>query len=370
MHTQRTETGISIVEMLVGSLILTIVVTAVLGFMCTNTREASGFYNKSDVITSATDALNRIGLLTRSARGFGENYGQMQVDITPSHDFTVLLAGGTNKQNGINTQTSAGGLLSGGSWTLEPWFPAAGDPYYCNSGGGATCPASVYGGTWPWSGISQVPSPPGPAAPPAPGQYIMAQDCMILQVPVFVDSAGFDPTDPADPAPHTTPYIWPATWDGLVTPTGLAPMQAVDTYVFRVIPDKTAGAAANTFMLQQACFPANPAGQPVPVAHTPANFTGHPTNSNFSLKTPLTLVAGIVGPLDNSGQISVFNYIEKVNNTATVNPPAAGLYISDYTGVLISLEILKQGEGSKASVASFRTGFYVRNNAVTHMEGT
>lgn len=356
------QTGQSVVELLIGTLIFTTVATVMLSLYSINTMELSKFWNKSDVLTSATDGIARLGLLIRSARGFGDNYGVVQSNGDVLIDFTKMLNG--NKIAGINTNATAGGLLNGSQFLISPTFPSAGDPYY----GTGNLPGSIYGGTWPMQSSPQLAAPSGPGQPAAPGQYTLSQDCLIVQVPVFVGcppgggGIGLDPfDDQAKNGGAQAPYVWPATFDG--NQSAQAALQAVDTYVFKVMPDPN---APGTFMLQEAAFPACPAGGANPYGGA---YTGHPTNVYLSTTAPVTVVRGIVGPLDLAGNISIFSYVEKVNNTTTNTPPDATHMLTDYNGVIINMEVLKTQSGSKAAVGSFKTEFFLRNNSQVTLQG-
>lgn len=353
----RSSGGASLVELMIGTLMFSIVATVMLSIYSLNTRELSGFYNKQDVITQATDAIAKIGMLTRTARGFGDNYGIIQPDATPLFDFTKLLSGDQNaKQSGINVTATTTNLLNGSAFLISPTFPSPGDPYY----GTGALPASVYGGQWPMLASAQV-----NGAPALPGRYTLGQDTLIVQVPVFIGSnpnpgapgVGLDPSQGG-----VAPFIWPATWNGQ-PPGASGVMQAVDTYVFKVSPNPQ---QPGTWMLQQAAFPACPQGGANPLGGV---YNGHPTNVRMGLVAPQTLVTGIVGPLDNQGNISIFNYVEKVNNTATVTPPDAAHVLTDYNGVIVNMEVLKTQSGRKASVAAFKTEFFLRNNSQITLMG-
>lgn len=367
----RNHQGQSIVELLIATLIFSSVATVMLALYSINVRELSGFFNKGDVMVQATDAISKIGKLVRSARGFGDNYGVQNPAKQPMFNFSILTQGGANKPAGINVGATTNGILSGAGFLISPTFPSVGDPYY----GSGALPASVYGGNWPFTNPQQIGAPSGPGAPVAPGKYTLGPDCLIVQVPVFVGSPpqglgtanlGLDPKQDAQVnGGNGAPYIYPATWDG--NPLGpLTPvMQAVDTYVFRVLPDPN---RAGTFMMQEAAFPACPNGG-INGTGGP-NFTGDPTNVVLSQTTPTTLCTGIVGPLDQQGNLNIFSYVEKLNNTATTNPSADAVhYLTDYSGLIVNLEVLKNSQGTKASVAHFKTEFYLRNNAQVQLMG-
>lgn len=372
--TSRLSQGQSLIELLVATLVMAAAATVCLGLYSLNTREFSGFWNKGEAITGAADALARIGLFTRCARSLGDSFGNMPPNtgsVFPMSTTSGKAPSASDKAKyGYSIASSLSGLTSGQPGVIAPWFPSAGNPYYTNGSGTAVLPASVYGGSWPWSTGTQVQlGPPSGPTIPTPGMYQLAQDTLILQLPVFV---GTPPTIPGlgnDPGQDTAagtnqgPYIWPATWDGQPT-QAQDNMLAVDTYVIRVLPDPSSSNPP-TYMMQEAVFPACPAGGAIPAPFT-GTYTGHPTNapSNMLNGAPLTILKGIVGPVDSNGNISVFSYVEKINNTSTTMPAATGaVYVTDYTGVIVNLEVIKNQMGSKASVSSFKTEFFIRNNS-------
>lgn len=357
----RSLSGQSIVELLIGTLIFSIVATVLLSMLSINTKAMSGFFNKTDVISQASDAMTKIGVLVRTARGFGDQYGVIQPNAQPMFDFSALLSGDPKlKQFGINATAPTSSLLNGTGFLLSPSFPAPGDPYY----GTGILPNGMYGGTWPMTG--QMGPPSGPVAPAAPSQYTLAQDTLIVQVPVFVGTPpgggglGLDPS--SDVGGAQKPYIWPATYNGKQAGAN-GVMQAMDTYVFRVLPDPN---QPGTWMMQEAAFPACPANVADPAGGT---YTGHPTNVTLPTTGPMTLVKGIVGPLDLNGNINVFTYVEKCNNTFTNTPPDNAHVLSDYTGIIVNMEVLKNQSGTKASVAHFKTEYYLRNNSQITLMG-
>lgn len=361
--------GQSVVELLIGTLIFSAVATVLLSLYSINTMQLSQFWNKSDILTSSSDALMRLGQLTRSARGFGENYGDQPPSTSMAAIHNPFNVATRSTPAAINTNATTAGILAGTSFLVSPYFPAGGDPYYSNgqSPPAAYLPPSIYGGNWPFISTPQLGPPSGPVAPSGAGIYCLAQDTYIVQVPVFVGlPAGNAPGSlGVDPAHGTNGlnYVWPATWNN-ASPSGTLTMQAADTYVFRVMPDAT---NPGTSMMMEAAFPACPPNGNNPI--TGGTYSGTPTNVTLNPSQPVIVVKGIVGPLDNNNNISTFQYVEKVNNTATVNPPAAGHFTSDYTGLIVNLELLKNEQGARSAVAAFRSEFYVRNNNQAENEG-
>lgn len=373
------ESGYSIVELMMSTFIFSLVATYMIGLYSLNTVEMSNLLNKGDAITAVGNSLERIGNVVRSARGFGDNYGVVKPSAAPMYDYSLLTSTNQAKQLGINTTAVTSSLVNGTAFLISQTFPSQGDPYY----GGGTLPTAVYGGVWPWltatlpgpTAYPQLGSPSGPGAPAAPGKYTLAQDTFVGQVPVFVGqnpgtatAAGLDPGQ--DTTKVQAPYIWPATWDGNAMTPNTPTMQAVDTYVFRTIPDSS---NSGQYLLQEACFPANPQGATNPITGT--TFNGHPTNCKLSQSLPTQLVSGIVGPRDSNGNIATFQYVEKVSNTSTRTPP--GTYavtgqpflVTDYTGLIVDVEVMKNSQGVKASVNSYRAEFYARNNELIQLEG-
>ena len=350
----RTPKGQSIVELLIATVLFSSVATIMLSMYSLNTKALSGFTNKGDVIRQTTVAMGNIGKLVRSARGFGDIYGVIQPQGNPLFNWSNLLSNDPNlRLLGINTQGTTGSILSGAGFSVSSVFPSPGDPYYTNG----ILPSAVYGGTWPWAGQTALAGDPVAVSTYANAKYILGPDTLIVQVPVFVGAPpagggiGLDPS--SDPSGAQSPYIWPATWNGTAaTPAGV--MQAMDTYIFRVIPDPDP-ANLNQFIMQEAAFPANPGG--------------HPTNNLLPINAPVTIMTGIVGPLDANNHLQTFSYIEKVDNGSTTIPPATGYVLTDYNGVLVQAEVMRNNTGVKGAVACFKSEYYLRNNTQIQLMG-
>lgn len=365
----RSRAGETIISLLVATLIMTLCATSLLALMSINTRYTSGFWNKADVLMSARFAMDHLGRLVRTARSLGDCYGVVPPSNTPQWNITTH--GPSDNVNGVNKYSAtASGLipeLAGTAFLVSPEFPSAGDPYYWN-GGAAQPPA----GGWPnWPAQTNNPPVNG-------GVYRLSQDTMIVQTPVFVNANGNDPVQQPGSTYTTTDgtvvsgYNWPVDWNGVsLAPPNPQPangtLQAMDTYVFRVIPDPT---QPGTWMLQQCCFQSCPNGSINGSGIPSGTFNGHPTNAPANALSKKTLLRGIVGPLDANGQPRVFEYVERRTNTSTTNPDNVGqFFITDYTGVIVNFEVLKQDQGVKKSVAAFRSEFFFRNNTMTELIG-
>lgn len=350
----RRSRGETLVSVLVATVLMSIAASTLLALMILNTKENSGFWNKADVVMSARDGLDRIGRLVRTARSLGDMYGLIPPTTKPDVDITQLTPGTSTNVSAVNVTSTNTLLNNPNTFLISSVFPAAGDPYY---GNGNTPPQG-----WPnW--------PPQTQPLTAPGRYYLSPDTLIIQVPAF----GPQNSGPPNFTPVVnSPVIWPMTYNGLPPGGTNGSLEAMDTYVFRVFPDPNPNAPPNTYIMQEACFQASPPNQANP-SGTPANFNaqGFPNNAPTTGSAPVTLMTGIVGPLDpnNGNTIAVFKYVEKVNNTATANPPDAGHLLSDYSGVVVDVEVLKKQEGVKAAVAAFRSEFYFRNNSMATLMG-
>jgi type II secretory pathway pseudopilin PulG len=363
----RNARGETLVSLLVSTLIMAICASALLALISINTKYSSGFWNKADVLQSSKNALDRIGRLVRTARSLGDCYGVVSPSSTPQWNLTTH--GPSDNIGGVAKATTTNTTIAAATFLVSPEFPSPGDPYYSNGASGQQPPQGGWPG-WP----NQTINPPQTTT----GKYRLSQDTLIVQTPVFVDSNGKDPQEEPGKT-YTMPdgtkvsaYNWPVDWNGV----SLAPpnaqlvngtLQAMDTYVFRVIPDPT---APGTFMMQEVCFQACPSGNTNPMGTPSPTFNGHPTNAMPNALTPHTIIRGIVGPKDAQGNISIFEYVEKRNNTSTTMPDNVGdVFVTDYTGVIVNLEVLKSEQGVKKSVAAFRSEYFFRNNTMTELIG-
>lgn len=345
----RSANGDTLVGLLVATLLMTFSATALLALLSINTMENSSFWNKADVTASAREAMDRIGRLVRTARSVGDVYGVIPASNDPEFDPTIQR-GPTTAINLVNF-TSTANLINGSAFLFSPSFPSAGDPYYGN-------------GNSPPQGWPNWPSQTGVTLT-SPNRYRLSGDTLIIQVPVFVKRTQGSATEPA---------VWPVSWNGQPAGGANGSLQAMDTYVFRVIPDP---ARAGTFKMQQACFQAAPPGGTnptgVPSSTFSANQLGRETTGSTAVpsggSTAITVLSGIVGPKDADGNLSIFKYVERVANSCTTSPPEGDLWLTDYTGVIVDMEVRKAEEGIRASVNHFRSEFYFRNNTQTTLMG-
>lgn len=186
-------------------------------------------------------------------------------------------------------------------------------------------PASAAGKNPHYSG-GQTPPAGWPGAPWPARPYVLSPRTLIVQIPVF-DANGFPTKVPA----------------GTGNPPVSLDQDNVDTLVYQIIEDsKNPG----EYLLQVAGFPGNP--------------------SSLELKSnpPQTILSGIVGPKDPlTGQLKVFQYLNRYDTTGTPQDTWVGNDIANITGVVMNLEIRRDDEGaSSATVVGLKSEMYMRNN--------
>ncbi len=280
--------GFSLVEMLVSVAIMGIVTAGISEMMLMNSQGTWKLFNRVDSLNAARTAVDRIAMNVRMARNIGDIYGQS----IPEGDPVVYVDYGTN------------------------YFPAPNNPMY---GGGQT-PA----GGWPSSPWTGKP-------------YILSNQCLVVQIPIF-DNSGF-PKKFAE---------------GTGTPPATTDLDNVDTYVYMVLPDPT---QAGTFMLQVASF-------------------NSPESARPALNPPRTILRGIVGPLDPSTQQPrVFQFLDVAGVPLDYIGATTATYsgvISNYTGVIVNLEIkreqVEQTE-KNSSTLGIKSEIFMRNNTLATLSG-
>ena len=329
----RSQSGASLVEMLVATFLMSFVSAAIFGLATLNNQEGQKIFNKIDSLNAAREVIDTIGEDVRMARSVGDLYGQVapptQQLVTPGSvhgpSTNVSLVHSIAQVNSSNTLASSS-------------FPSVGDPFYGNS----QVPAAGLP-AFPGNGTAT-----GAAGPP----YTLGPATLIIQVPIF--------DQPGAGGNANYPGGFPTAV--LATPQPVVTMEAMDTYVFQVVPDPS---YPGTYMMQLAGFPG--------VGQGPNGTTA---NSSMTINsTARTILKGIIGPLDSNGNICVFEYIDKANPTqpiTTVTSP------SNVSGVIVTLEILNNGASSTAAGVStnnqwvsvgFKSEMYMRNNTLADIIG-
>ena len=157
--------------------------------------------------------------------------------------------------------------------------------------------------------------------------YQLGSRCLIVQKPVFT-AQGF-------PAGQS--------YNGFT-------IESLDTYVYQVLPDPV---RTGEWRMQVAGFPA----------------TGSTMQSPRVAKTILT---GITGPLDASGQPRVFQYLLSASSAPRDGATLSAGEIDDVSGVTCTLEVRQSQasatsirKGMQQAVVPFKQEIYLRNNTLT-----
>lgn len=186
-----------------------------------------------------------------------------------------------------------------------------------------------------------------------PSSFTLGPRCLVVQRPVF-DNNGFPIVIRAG---QGNPALGYSTCN-------------VVTDVYRIVPD-TSPNANGEWIMQWCQFPG-------------LTVTGYTANAAAQLG-PITLVRGIIGPLDNTNQPKVFSYLAKpaLDPTQTLrepgdslNPPMDNANIGNFSGVDVTLEIRNHDSSAmvnnayvKDSVLAFKQLMYLRNNSLATMTG-
>lgn len=315
-NNMRTETGGSLISLLVATLIMGFVATGIMGLMSLNTAESRSAYLRTDSLNASRVALDKMGRLMRMARCIGD----VQGNTVPSTDPYRNIGNGPTTDAFLvkNGTIAAGDIEDGTACNLSTSFPSAGDPFY-HPGTKTTQPGSMVSQvSWPWSG-----SPTSP--------YTLNGQTLIIQVPTFTD-AGF-----------------PRSIDDGQT------LSALDTYVYQLRPD--GAGRPNFWQLELAIFPA------------PLGKTNMPPGLQPGV--PQVVLSNIIGPIDNAtNQPVIFQYVNSRDNTVTTNPNVNDLVL--YSGVVCNLQILQRSNNNnniKGQAQSLRSEMYLRNNTSCSIMG-
>ena len=323
----RSERGESLISLLVATTIMGFIAMGIMGLMSLNVSESSKIGSRTDNLNSARVAMDKMGRLIRMARSVGDVQGTTLPTSNPFSEFPPGPSTDTFQTKG-NTIT-VDSVETGTAVNRSATFPSDGDPFYGKNGFYGS--GKNAGGTppnYPWGGSENSP-------------YRLAGDTLIVQVPTF-DANGYP--------------------NAVVNGLRLA---AMDTYVFKVVPDNTRPGPTRWFQLQMAAFPAAPNGG------TPR--TNVPSGLRSSI--PVTILSGIVGPLQpNTGEPVIFQYVKSSDNSVTSSFPANSVAENDlvlYNGVIANLQIMTQGatNAHKSTVTTLRSEMYLRNNATAQIMG-
>jgi hypothetical protein len=319
---QRSQSGQQLVSLLVATIIMSCVATGLIGLISINTMESTRSFNRADNLNGARIALDKMGRLIRMARNLGDVQGTVMVATDPYSSFPPGNSG--DRFQVQNNNVSLAQVQAGTACNSCCYFPSAADTYYNQSTG------TLYGtiGTWPWASANNIND--NTACPP----YELSQDTLVLQVQTF-DGDGF---------PRMI--------------NGINRLPALDTYVYKIVPDTSRPGPTKYYLLQLAIFPA------------PAGITNMPVG--MAPGSPQTIASNIVGPLDSNGKPAIFQYTNQSTNTVTTNFVPGSLNEQDlvlFKGIVINLEMMNVDATGKAMVNSVRSEVYLRNNSSATIMG-
>jgi type II secretory pathway pseudopilin PulG len=326
--------GETLISLLIATLIMAVIGTVMMQYFATVSMQSLKLESRVDNLTAAKMVLDKLARQVRQARNIGDVYGETQLAANPTADVTPGAS--TNPSGTLSATTPDSQIESGSATLMAAYFPSGTDPFY-----GASGIAN--------SQVTQnFPGSPWPAAP-----YYLSGSCLIVQVPCF-DQYGFPQA---------------------VNATTMQNVEALDTYVYMIVPDTSATArmrtalgaqAANTtlYALQVAIFPA------------PPYITNVPTNRGTG--APQTLLTNIVGPYTKVSpeSICVFQYVNNqqitgglaqnsITNDFQSNPTGVlnAQNLCLFTGVVANLQILNWDQRNHVTIQPIRTEMYLRNNA-------
>lgn len=303
--------GSTIIEMLISTLIMSLVSSALLGLLMLNDRAAARVSDKTDCINNARTAIERAGRDIRMARSLGDVYGG-----------DLITGGGGMRTQGSNT------------------FPSATDPLY---GAGQAPPQG-----WPLA------SSPAASTWPAP-PWTLSNTCLVAQVPIFYANPN-NSMDAANGWPTMIPQ-------GAGNPPTTCPQDNVETHVYRVVPDPDQAGHPGEYQLEMSVIP----GYPVQQAGAPQTLLYNPASV---VTQPRVLLKGIVGPLDSStGLPKTFQYLNKIDGTGTPTDSVQSALVPNFTGVVMNYEIKVHNQMQAAQVMAFKTEVFLRNNALATTTG-
>jgi type II secretory pathway pseudopilin PulG len=327
----RNQRGSSLVEVLIAAAIMSVIATAFLSILLVTYKANAKITNVTDTASALRQVKERLGMDIRAGRTLGDVYGTGFYDPPGPQPASIWVP------QGVDT------------------FPGASNPVY---GAGQAPPAG-----WP---ASWGPTP-----------YQLSNTCLIVQVPIGNNHNDSGTTHawstnaallgwPTAIYPNTAAYTAAQRAQGPGNPPVGVPFDNVETHVYKVVADPD---NAGEYLLQWCSFPGYPVPGYLPAAH--------------SMAKPQTILKGIVGPMDNGGNLKVFQFIDKTKPAGVAqdaisdtngNPNPA--YVANYTGIVVNLEIRTHTEsvigrkGISIQPVGFKTEIFLRNNAIATTNGS
>lgn len=327
----RSQTGDSLVSLLVATTIFSFVAMSIMGLMSVNVLETSKLNSRTDNMMAARFGMDKMARLVRMARNLGDIQGQVPLTSNnyseapngPTGDYFTAIQGDSGvTQAQVNAGTACNTSAS---------FPTIANPDY---GPGKAGNGAFTGSAWGGG-----------------GSLTLSADTLIVQVPVF-DANGYPVSSNAGGAGQR--------------------VVALDTYVYRVVPDPERTAAGNNevnyFKLQVCVYPSL------------SGTTNRPPG--MATGVPQTVMSGIVGPVDplNPSRCTAFAYINQnpaytggQMQTNFDRQTAQGATNEDnlvsFKGVVCNFHLMTMDGAKRVTVMPLRTEMYMRNNQQATMMG-
>lgn len=203
----------------------------------------------------------------------------------------------------------------------------------------------IYGGTLPFT-PANWPTPP----------WRLSNTCLIVQIPVLDNHADSAQLHALDTAKTGWPTMIPSGWSGGGPPAD-GNQDNVETHVYMIVPDTD---NPGEWQMQLATY----GGMAVP---------GY--NPQLHTRGPQTILKGIIGPLDESGQPKVFQFIRKGFTVPEDRIMPDGKHSPEYTGVVVNLEVKRHQMqvANRKDISQTPIGMklevFLRNNALATSVG-
>jgi hypothetical protein len=318
----RNSSGTTIVELMIASLIMTIMAGAFLSILLVTYKADTRSTSITDTTSAVRQIKERLGLDVRQGRTLGDVYGTGFFDPPGGGPGAMWVPAGTDS------------------------FPGAQNPVY----GAGQAPPQGWPASWPGGGVNNP--------------YRLGPTCLIVQIPIgnnHNDSGGLhqlstDPNLTGWPTaifPNTATYTAEQRAQGPGNPAVTVPYDNVETHVYMVLPDAQ---ELGTYKLEWCTFPGYPVPGYLPAAHA---------------KSPQVLLKGIVGPLDANGDLRIFQFVDKTDGALHDAIAPSPSYVSNYTGIIVNLEVRGRSDryGVRGQNIGFKTEVFLRNNAIATVNG-